>query len=175
MSAAAHIFPNFTQMMGEKNAGGSTSQITLTNANSGTVDTLKVGLVASTSFNWVAATQAYTTVAQFLANAGSGGGGAQTEVSSSSTGYSRQSLSGVTYTDTGLVSTLNCTSPLTWSATASWSAAYAFFYDYTAGGNSDSTGLLICYWDFGGSVSVVNDGTFTLTINASGLATWTSS
>ena len=174
MTAAAHIFPNFTQMMAEKNAGGATSQITLTNANSGTVDTLKVALFTGT-FNWVAGTQSYTTIANFLANAGSGGGGALTEVSSSSTGYSRQALTSVVYTDTGLVSTLNCASPITWSATASWSAQYAAFYDYTAGGNSDSTGLLICYWDFGGSVSVVSGGTFTLTVNASGVATWTSS
>ena len=175
MTAAAHIFPNFTQQMGELKAGGATSQITLTNANSGTVDTLKVGLAGTGAqlFNWVAATEAYTTAANFLANAGTGGGGALTEVSGG--GYSRQSLSGVTYTTSGLVNTLNCTSPITWSATANWSAQYAFFYDYTAGGNSDSTGLLICYWDFGGSVSVVNGGTFTLTINGSGLATWTSS
>ena len=116
MTAAAHIFPNFTQQMGEFKAGGATSQITLTNANSGVVDTLKVALFTGT-FYWVAATEAYTTIAQFLANAGSGGGGALTEVSNSGTGYSRSALTGVTYTTTGLVNTLNCTSPITWSAT----------------------------------------------------------
>lgn len=159
MTAAAHIFPNFTQAMG-------------THAVNLSSDTLKVGL-ASGTFNWVTATEAYTTVAQFLANTGSGGGGALTEVVyTGATPATRISLSSVTYTEAALVSTLTCTSP-SWT-TATWTANYAFFYDYTAGGSSDTAGLIICYWDLGGS-QVIAGQTFTLTINASGLATWTSS
>ncbi len=159
MAQAAHVFPNFTQQMGTN-----TGPINLTS------DTLKVGLVASGTFNWVAATEAYTTVSQFLTNAGSGGGGSLTEVSGG--GYARVSLSGVTYTESGLVSTLTCSNP-TWT-NVTFSSVYAFFYDYTAGGSSDTNGLLICYWDFGGTQTVAG-ASFTLTINASGLVTWTSS
>lgn len=162
MAQAAHVFPNITQQMGA-NTG---TQINLSS------DTLKVGLVASGTFNWVAATEAYTTVSQFLTNSGSGGGGALTEVSTSGTGYTRQALSSVTYTESGLVSTLTCANP-SW-ASASFSAVYAFFYDYTAGGSSDSNGLILCYWDFGGTQTVTS-ATFTLTISGSGLVTWTSS
>jgi hypothetical protein len=161
MAQAAHVFPNITQVMG---------------INSGPVnfstDTLKVGLVASSSptFNWVASTQAYTTVSQFLTNAGAGGGGALTEVVGG--GYARVSLTGVTYTETGLVSTLTCANP-TWT-NVTFSSTYAFFYDFTAGGSSDVNGLMIAYWDFGGTQTVAG-ASFSLTINASGLVTWTSS
>lgn len=159
MAAAAHIFPSFTQSMG-------THSVNLSS------DTLKVGL-ASGTFNWVSATEAYSTVSQFLANAGSGGGGALTEVVyTGASPASRFTLTSVTYTESGLVSTLTCAAP-SWT-TATWTADYAFFYDYTAGGSSDTAGLLICYWDFGGNQTIAGQ-TFTLTVNASGLATWTSS
>lgn len=167
MAGAAHVYPNFTQQMGAHLSGG-TSQIDLTG---GTVDTLKVGLVASSSpaYSWNGTSQAHTTVTNFLAGSGAG---ALTEVSGG--GYARQTLGSVTYSESGLVSTLTC-STVSWTASANYSATYAFFYDYTAGGNSDTAGLLITYWDFGGTVSVVSGGNFTLTINASGLVTWTSS
>lgn len=169
MAQAAHVFPNFTQQMGLGDHNSNSSAINLSSTSQ---DTLKVGL-ASGTFNWVSATQAYTTVSQFLTNSGSGGGGSLTEVSyTGATPASRVTLSGVTYSESGLVSTLTCTSPA-WT-NASWTADYAFFYDYTAGGNSDSSGMLICYWDFGGNQTVTT-ASFTLTINAAGLVTWTSS
>ena len=161
MAQAAHVFPILTQDM-----GAATGPVNLT------TDTLKVLLVASGTFNWVAATQAYTTVSAFLTNSGSGGGGALTEVSTSGTGYTRQALTSVTYTETGLVSTLTCANP-SWSS-ASFSAVYAMFYDFTAGGSSDTNGIPLCYWDFGGTQTVTS-ATFTLTISGSGLITWTSS
>lgn len=164
MAAVAHVFPNAVKNIASK----------VENWASGSTE-LKVGL-ASGTFNWPGtsnSTAAYQTVADFLGNAGAGGGGALTEVSTSSTGYSRQALSGVATTTTGLVTTLTC-STVTWTATANWSALYAFFYDAAVDTN-DSTRELVCYWDFGGTVSVVNGGTFTLTINASGLVTFTSS
>lgn len=159
MATTAHIFPNFTLQMGDH-------AINLAS------DTLKVGL-ASGTFNWVTATQAYTTVSQFLTNAGSGGGGALTEVTyTGASPASRISLSGVTFSDTNLVTTLTATSP-SWT-NATWTANYAFFYDFTAGGSSDTTGLMICYWDFGGA-QTVSGQTFTLSIAGGGIATWTSS
>lgn len=160
MSVTSHSFPAFTQSMG-----------TSKSINMST-DTIKVGLATGT-FNWVAATQAYSTVSQFLTNAGSGGGGALTEVSySGATPASRISLSSVTFTLTGLVSTLTAASP-SW-ATATWTASYAFFYDYTAAGSSDTAGLLIGYWDLGGAQTVAGQ-TFGLTIAGGGIDTWTSS
>jgi hypothetical protein len=159
MAQAAHVFPILTQ-----NMGTSTGPINLGS------DTLKVLLVASGTFNWVAATEAYATVSAFLTNSGSGGGGALTEVSGG--GYSRQTLTTVTYSESGLVSTLTCANP-SWS-TVTFSAVYAMFYDYTAGGNSDTAGIPLCYWDFGGTQTVTS-ATFTLTISGSGLITWTSS
>lgn len=165
MAVTAHAFPNFTAQSFTHN----TNQIDL---SGGTVDTLKVGLATGT-FNWVAATEAYTTVSQFLTNSGSGGGGALTEITyTGATPASRVTLSGVTFSTSGLVTTLTCSNPQWTNAT--WTANYAFFYDYTAGGSSDTAGLLMCYWDFGGAQSV-SGAPFTLTINASGLMTWTSS
>lgn len=159
MTAAAHVYPNAVQEL-------------VTKAESlNNVDTLKVGLAAPTSpaYTWNSTSQAHATVANFLAGSGAG---AMTEVSTSSTGYARLGLTSVTATTTGLVTTLTAAT-MTWTATANWSATYAFFYDFSVGG--DASGELICYWDFGGTVSVVSGGNFTLTVNASGLVTFTAS
>lgn len=165
MAQAAHVFPSFAQNLGA-------------NAQKATTDGISVALIATGStFTWNTATQLYTTITQFLANAGSGGGGALTEVSTTNTGYSRLALTGITFTESGLVSTLTASSPLTWnvptaaSGGVNWSASYAVFYDTT----TDASGDLICYWDFGGPTAVTAGGTFTLNINASGLVTLTSS
>ena len=156
MAVTAHAFPSMTQNMGTK-------AFNLNNS-----DTLKVGLATGT-FNWVTATQAYTSVSDFLGNAGSGGGGALTEEAGS--GYSRQTLTSVTFTQSGLVNTLTCANP-SWSS-ATFSDKYAFFYDAVVDTN-DTTRKLLCYWDFGGTQSTTA-ATFTLTISGSGLVTWTSS
>lgn len=154
----AHVYPNFTQEIGTK----------LESLNN--VDTLKVGLIApSNTYTWNSTAQGHKVVSDFLAGSG---GGALTEVSTSSTGYARTALTSVGFSTTGLVNTLTCAT-IQWTATANWSAVYAFFYDFSVGG--DTSGELICYWDFGGTVSVVSGGSFTLTINASGLVNWTSS
>ena len=90
----------------------------------------------------------------------------------SGTGYiaGGMALTSVSVSTTGLVTTINCAN-VVW-ATAAFSAAYAIFYD--AQGGTNSTSYPFTYWDFGGSVSATA-GTFQLTINASGLATLTSS
>lgn len=58
-------------------------------------------------------------------------------------------------------------------ASATFSTVYGFLYDATVG-SGDSSHPIILYWDFGGSQSV-SGTTFTLTVNASGLVTWTAS
>ena len=128
-------------------------------------DTLQVGLIHSTSPTVAArsTTENYTFVSDFLAN----GGSAFTEESGS--GYSRQSLTSVTYLQSALVDTLTCANP-SWT-TATISATYAFFYDHTIGG-TDTTSPLICWWDLGGT-QAVTAGTFTLQSSGTGLVTWT--
>lgn len=159
MTAAAHVYPNATQ-----NIAAKAEKWTATS------DTLKVALIASGTYTWNGTSQAHATVTDFLAGSG---GGAMTEVSTSGTGYTRSALASVTFTTTGLVSTLTCAN-LVWTATSNWSALYAVFYDAAVDTN-DGTRELIAYWDFGGTVSVVSGGNFTLTINASGLVTYTAS
>lgn len=159
MAAAAHVYPNATLNIANK-----------AEKWTATADTLKVALIAAGTYTWNSTAQAHQTVADFLAGSG---GGVMTEVSTSGTGYTRSALASVTFTTTGLVNTLTCAN-IVWTATSNWSALYAVFYD-AAVDTSDSTRELICYWDFGGTVSVVSGGNFTLTINASGIVTYTSS
>jgi hypothetical protein len=158
MAAAAHVYPNATQELGIKAES-------LNN-----VDTLKVGLASAGTYTWNGTSQGHKFISDFLAGSG---GGAMTEVAGG-LGYSRQALTSVTFTTTGLISTLTCAT-ISWTATSNFSATYAFFFDSAVGGAVDSATPLICYWDFGGTVSVVAGGNFTLTINASGIVTWTSS
>lgn len=158
MAAAAHVFPGYVLDEVELSAS-------ITNPNGGTK--LVLGLIHSTSpaVTWNSASQAFVTVADFLAN----GGSALTEEAGS--GYSRTVLTGVTCSKSGAVTTLNCTSPVTW-LTSTISATYGFIYDKTTDTN-DTTRLLVMYFDFGGTFTDTA-GTFTFNVNASGLATWTS-
>jgi hypothetical protein len=89
-------------------------------------------------------------------------------------------ISGTGYTAGGQAltgqSVATATNVMTWTASAnpSWTGAtftanQAVFYDSTAG-----TEQLICWWDFGGAITVTGS-TFTLTISGSGLLTATAS
>jgi hypothetical protein len=155
MAVTAHYFPEFEIQMGSKDI------------NLGS-DTLTVGLIASGTFTWGSTPEGYTYVSQFLA--GDGTHGALTEVTG--TGYSRQALVSPTFSASGEVVTLTCSTNPSWSS-ATFSTVYGFLYDSTVG-SGDSSHPIICYWDFGGSQSV-SSATFTLTINGSGLVTWTAS
>lgn len=129
-------------------------------------DTLMVGLIATSGLASRGTSEGYEYVSQLLANDGS----ALTEVSTSGTGYSRQSLTSVEYTESGLIVTLTAANP-SWSA-ATFDTYYGWLHDETASSGTDATRPLICIWDFGGE-QTVSDTTFTLTVNASGLVTWT--
>jgi hypothetical protein len=164
MTVTAHLFPSAQQEMGTKLLELAT-------------DNLFILLVATGTFNWVASSQAYTTVADFLTNAGLSAGGAVTEVSTSGTAYARQALSGVTLATAGLVTTLGCANP-TWAA-ATITSLYAAFFDAGAGGsgasaNDATTNKLLCYWDFGGA-QASSAGTFEVQVNGGGLCTFTAS
>lgn len=157
MAVTAHVFPTLDLAMGKPSS----------NHPFFTTDTLQVLLVASGGpYTWNATTQGHVHVTDALTNTG---GTALTEVTGGN--YSRQTLTSVTYTDSGLVTTLTCANP-SW-ANATFSAIYAFFFDNSIGG-TDATNQLLCYWDFGGTQTVTS-ATFTLTISGSGLITWTAS
>jgi hypothetical protein len=157
MAVVSHYFPEFEIQ-------GFTKTVNLSS------DTLTVGLIASGTFTWGSTPEGYTFVSSFLA--GDGTHGALTEVSTSSTGYSRQALVSPTLTASGEVITLTCSTNPSWSS-ATFSTVYGFLYDSSVG-SGDSSHPIICYWDFGGLQSV-SSATFTLTINGSGLVTWTAS
>jgi hypothetical protein len=120
-------------------------------------DSLKAALFASYTYSTAHATM--TDVK---------GAGAE----ASGTGYTAggQALTSVTLTTSGSTTTLTCANP-SW-ASSTITAAYVVFYD--ASGGTDATNFPICYWDLGGSQSS-SSGTFTLTINGSGLVTFTAS
>lgn len=157
MAITAHAYPFITQ-------NALTKVINLNNS-----DTLQVLLIASTSaaYTWNATAQANVFVHD-LFKAGGGSGTALTEVAGGN--YSRQNLTSVSVATSGEVTTLSCANPSWPNATIS--ATYAMFYDNQTA--SDNTAPLIAYWDFGGTQATTG-ATFTLTINASGLATWTGS
>lgn len=123
-------------------------------------DTLKVALFSAYT---VGTTQ---DTAQFYADV------TAVATESTGTGYTAggQALTGVTLTETNAshLYTLTCANP-SW-ATASFSAAYAVFYDSTPA--TAAAQPLICYWNLGGTQTVTGT-TFTLTISASGLLTLT--
>ena len=127
-------------------------------------DTLNVGLIATNGLAVRGTSQNYEYVADLLANNGS----ALTEVSTSGTGYTRQSLTSVTYTQSGLLVTLQSASPA-WAG-AAFTTYYGWLHDETASSATDATRPLICIWDFGGAQSA--SGTWTLSVNASGLVQW---
>lgn len=131
-----------------------------------TTDTLEVGLIASGTLAARGTAENYEFVSDLLAN----GGSALTEVSTGGTGYTRQALTSVSYTQSGLVVTLTAANP-SWPA-ATFSTVYGWIHDETASSGTDATRPLVAIWDFGGAQSVTGT-TFTLTVNASGLVTWT--
>jgi hypothetical protein len=87
----------------------------------------------------------------------------------SGTGYTAggAALASKTISASSLVTTLDAADP-SWSS-STITARYAVFYKDTGTGG---TSPLIAYADFGGNISSTN-GTFTVVLNASGLATIT--
>lgn len=78
-------------------------------------------------------------------------------------------LSGVTFTKSGHVYTLDFNDPL-WTPNTTITASHAVFYDSTPG--SYATDPLIAFWDFGGS-QASSSADFKLTVDVTGLLTMT--
>jgi hypothetical protein len=152
MGAASYFQPKFEQNhLGKK----------LVNLSS---DTLNVGLIATSGLAARNISEGYEFVSDLLANNGS----ALTEVSTSGTGYTRKSLTSVTYTESGLLVTLSAAS-LSY-ASSSFSCYYGWLHDETASSATDATRPLICIWDFGGQQLAT--GTWKIAVNAGGLVQW---
>lgn len=145
MAVTAHVYPKFQETAVKKGVNLAT-------------DSLKVMLFASYTF---ANTHASMTDVKAAGTEATG------------TGYTAggQALSSVTVSTSGTVTTFTCANP-SWGPSSTITAAFAVFYD--AQGGTDATNIPIAYWDFGGSQSS-SAGAFTLTINASGVATLTAS
>ena len=150
MSATAYFQPKFEQNhLGKKTVNLAT-------------DTLNVGLIATSGLAARGTAENYEFVSDLLAN----GGSALTEVAGG--GYGRQALTSVTYTQSGLLCTLNAASPA--FGGASFTTFYGWLHDETASSGTDATRPLICIWDFGGSQTA--SGTWTLAVNVNGLVQW---
>ena len=167
MSVTTHVFPYWVANANHANLA---------------TDTYKVLLIASTSpaITWNATFQATAAVSGSAGTGflGGSGAGALTEVSTSGTGYTRQTLTGLSVVQTTgatAYTTLKCTGTIAWSS-STISATYCCFYNYTmagtGSGNSDTTGVPVCYWDMGGT-QATSSATFTLALATStgGVAT----
>lgn len=146
---AAHVFPSYIEYTG-------------TNQIKPSTDSIAVALyTAASEPAWNSTTWAYTTLSAFV------------------TGASLTAVSGPaaitltpTWTASGEAWVLSSATAMSWTASSSWSAQYAVFYDTTA---TVVTDPLVCYWDFGGTSSVTTGGTFTLTMPGTGLVSFTAS
>lgn len=125
-------------------------------------DTLKVMLLSAYT---VGSTQ---DSAQFLSDVLA----VATEASGAGYTAGGETLTAVTLTNSGLVTTLSCANPSWNAAGGSLAAAYALFYDATPVGAGSEP--VLCYWDLGGMQTATN-ATFMLSLSGSGLLTWTAS
>jgi hypothetical protein len=149
MAVTAHVFPQWAQGTATKlqNLSSDTVKVALSNT-AGPVTLATSGVQAAKLWtDWT------SNVAAEITGTGYTAGGV--------------TLAGLSVTTSAAVMTFTATSP-SWT-TATFTANQAVFYDSTA-----STEQLICFWDFGGAVSVTS-GTFTLTISGSGLVQVTAS
>lgn len=146
-TVTAHVFPQFQLGLASKlqNLSSDSIKVALSNA-AGPVGLATTGVQAAKLFtDWT------SNVAAEITGTGYTAGGVL--------------LTSVVSSVTGNVWTFSAASP-SW-ASSTITANQAIFYDSTA-----STEQLIAFWDFGGAVSDTS-GTYTLTINASGIVTAT--
>jgi hypothetical protein len=152
MAVTAHVFPQFVQGLSAGNISltGGTYKVALGNA-AGPIGLATAGISTAKLFtDW-------TAIVTEITGTGYVAGGTAVSAPTFTAGGSNNT-----------VSTWTSASNPNWT-TATFSANQAVFYESSA-----ATIQLICWWDFGGSISVAGQ-TFTLAINASGLLTATAS
>jgi hypothetical protein len=152
MAVTAHVFPEWMQGVNAGNIAmtGGTYKVALSDA-AGPVGLATSGVSTAKLFSdWT------SNVAAEISGTGYSAGGA--------------TLGSVTFTVGGSnnsVTTWTAANP-SWTS-SSFTANQAIFYESSA-----STTQLICFWDFGGAITVTSS-TFSLTISGSGLLTATAS
>lgn len=150
MAVTGHVFPQWLLGVNAGNIAmtGGTYKVALGNA-AGPIGLATAGISTAKLFtDW-------TAIVAEITGTGYTAGGATVSAPTFTAGGTNNS-----------VTTWTSASNPNWT-TATFSANQAVFYESSA-----STTQLICFFDFGGSVSVTAQ-TFTLTINASGLLTAT--
>lgn len=152
MALTAHVFPQFIQGLNAGNISltGGTYKVALGNA-AGPITEATAGISTAKLFtDW-------TAIVAEITGTGYTAGGVAVASPTFAAGGTNNTVS--TWT--------SGTNP-SWTS-STFTANQAVFYESSA-----ATIQLICFWDFGGSVSVTNS-TFTLTISGSGLLTATAS
>jgi hypothetical protein len=153
VAVTAHVFPQFAVGLGLSDIAmtGGTYKVALSNTT-GPVTLATSGVSTAKLFtDWT------SNVAVEITGTGYTAGGATVSSPTFTAGGTNNSVA--TWT--------SGTNP-SWTS-ASFTANQAIFYESSA-----STYQLICFWDFGGAITV-SSGTFTLSINGSGLLTATAS
>ena len=151
MTVTSHVYPYAVQQVDKK----------LLDLSSTSAGAFKMGLCTASAATWGATQQAYKFVSDIT--------GAYTEVASG--GYARQSLTGITLTQNTDSNVWTCTSPISFVASITLSAASAFVYT-TLIGSADASFPVIAIIDFGTTVSSAA-GPWTYTVDpANGLAVW---
>lgn len=123
-------------------------------------DTFQIGLIGSGTLAARSVTQGYEYVSDLLANNGS----ALTEAAG--TGYSRLSLTSVTWTLSGLTVRLAAANPS--YSSPSFSFKYGWIHDETASSSSDATRPLLALVDFG-AVFTASGSTYQLAVDTDGI------
>lgn len=152
MTLAAHVFPQFAIGLANGDINLTTGTYKVALGNSGTTITLATSGISTAKLftDW-------TSIVTEISGTGYTAGGATVSSPTFVAGGTNDTVA--TWTDS--------TNP-SWT-TATFTANQAVFYESSA-----STYQLICFWDFGGAVSVTAS-TFQLTISGSGLLTATAS
>lgn len=127
-------------------------------------DSFRLGLIASGTLAGRGTTQGYEFVSDLLAN----GGSALTEAAG--TGYSRLTLTGVTWTLSGLSCVLTCASPS--YASPTFSFRYGWVHDETASSATDATRPLVALIDFGQTFTA-SGTSYPMAVGSGGLLTLT--
>lgn len=153
MSLTSHVFPQFFVGLGVGDialTGAGTYKVALSNG-AGPVALTTAGISTAKLFtDWTA----ISTLAEITGTGYSAGGATVSSPTLTAGGTSNS------------IATWTSASNPSWTG-ASFTANQAVFYESTA-----STYQLICFWDFGGAVTVTAS-TFTLSISGSGLLTAT--
>lgn len=164
MAVTSHVYPNWIKVLAQKP----------TNSPDMDGDTFAAGLCTTASATWAATQWAYVFASDIVT--------AYTEVTTGggyTSGYAnRQAVAAPTFAlgSANNIYKWTCTSPISFGATTTITAATMFIYDKTANAAAADTSSWVPWsTDFGGNV-ISTAGAFTYTLDATnGLAFWTAS